>query len=64
MADLTAMQRETLSSLTREYGEPKFVRIEHTDASYALVWIHTEDAHLERNFFVKPDGTRHSWRTL
>lgn len=68
MAQLTVEQRDALTQLKVEYGEPEVVAIEFTRQAYGVLkveWAENKVARVpRRQLFVRPDGSRLSWRTI
>lgn len=68
MARQTIEQQDAARRLELEYGTPDVVAIEHTDDPYGVLkleWAANDAARVpRRQLFVRPDGTRLSWRTI
>lgn len=68
MAQTTAEQQDVLAELRADYGEPDVIAIEFTPAPYGVLkveWAEDQVARMpRRQLFVRPDGSRLSWRTF
>jgi hypothetical protein len=70
MALPTVDQADIMRQLGAEYGTPKFAKIEFTPEPYGVIWCYWPATHngifvtMERNLFIKPDGTRLAWSPL
>ena len=67
MAYPTAEQIDAERQLVAEYGDPLTRSIEHTPTTYGIVALEFALEHAglgRRRLFIRPDGTRLSWREL
>jgi hypothetical protein len=70
----TAEQSDAMRQLSAQYGTPDRIMYEHTSEPYGIVWYRWHSGGdgdpvlaggpADRNLFIKPDGTRLSWRLM
>lgn len=62
----TEQQRQTISVLFTEYGQPDRLMNERTKDETGVIWLRWHNTSLssqfpDRNLFIRPDGSRMTW---